>query len=962
MRRIGAIALLILAWCALRTFGATFAAQRALKATPAPFMTVVYHFAEGDLWLSERGRPTTIDGETMNPIVISFGQIGAALSRAPEIVDVGDTTISFINFPVLQGTGYAGRSFSDTFGNDIESVAVDFYANFLLPDNSVVSEIFASGVSRFNFRDQSAFYDEEIGAIVVTALTEKWWQRNVLKQATLAEYANIGTDAVGKNFALPFGTAPKIPGLRLDATADRFTIAESDEFNPVVSIGQLYWNTRPFVETDVAFAIPEDASFYNLDLQNGIASPGEILGSGGDQYFRGGASSLSTFLDVADGDPGETNTMFFWQPFSPKVDVILTGLTPVIDAGPLGSEPIDLTEVYLAICDSERNVIQERYQVVKGAGRVPITQFYMPLKGGRKYFVRIGVVSAGSTLRIAAGGSSPTGGAWDATYENTDGEFPLTDYPGNTIYTGINITYFAIPVGIAANLASDADPLGVSSALGQKLVDELESPGIVLVGMRVAVRAPVTPDDRLEGDLRVEVFSLANGQQTSIASTTITSQEFMDALEEEHYGTYVPFYQTLEEPVFLPAGRVGVGVTNEISRAQVEAEAAAVAADEPAPLFLRWRWQGFDTTEVASSGARLWPGTLAGSPSSPTPALGPDNVTVKLNIVLYALKFDRFPDSPVQTVEGTDGSFNVASVVPGLVPYRISETRRVPIPQGTAIAGDVVCTYSRCDEVIHALANRAGIPDARIDLAGSFTAAAAKYAANGYRNDGAVSSQQTYKQLFARLGFEGRSVVDWQWDKMQLKWTPSIGEVTASVKTFDRTNILPKEENGVVSSLKVKRTTETEIVNVIRARWNRDLIENDYDAAKRYESAASIAVHGELSRDDLFDFLYVRTDAMVDHVCANKLERMAFSKRIFQWEAFLESLGIEREDAIDFAMAVYGGAGGSGGVGEGEVGEGGWGGGSGVFAGLSPGTFSLVERVDYNWSNFKTILLESREL
>ncbi|HXI98769.1 MAG TPA: hypothetical protein VNG73_07480, partial [Gemmatimonadaceae bacterium] len=551
---------------------------------------------------------------------------------------------------------------------------------------------------------------------------------------------------------------------------------------------------------------------------------------------------------------------------------------------------------------------------------------------------------------------------------------------GPTIPSVVGISWTGIPLGPHGNLAADSDPLGVSAATGQLLTDDINVPeGIVLAGIRVMLRVPATPDERMTGDLTIEISELLlDGSTRSVASATITSDQFAEQVAAYFGATeYVAFHVPVEEATYLAPGHYMVQVTNVVSRQQVEQQAAATI-DEDNVIFrapeTTWRFLSFSSptpTPPPTPGRLLTlrVGTTAlfapTTPPASKPALGVDSAPIKMQIALDALTFSRSFSAPVQLVEGTDVPFEVASVRPEDPIYGVDGTRSVPIPQGVVISGDVTCTYSRCDQVFHALATRAGIPDDRIDLAGSFASSGTKYGAAGYRFDGAVTTQQTYKALFARLGFESRSIVDWQWDQMQLKWTSSLSEVTSSAVTFSRANMLPKRPGSAVASLKIKRTPETEIVNVIPARWKLDLFENKYRAAERFDSPPSIAAHGELAAaKGVFDFLYVRDNAMIASVCANKLERGAFSKRLFQWEAFLDALGLEKDtDAVDFDMSTsVGGGGGGSGIGEGGVGEGGWGGGSSAFAGLAVGTYALIEQVSYTWQNFKTILFQAREL
>lgn len=202
---------------------------------------------------------------------------------------------------------------------------------------------------------------------------------------------------------------------------------------------------------------------------------------------------------------------------------------------------------------------------------------------------------------------------------------------------------------------------------------------------------------------------------------------------------------------------------------------------------------------------------------------------------------------------------------------------------------------ARTDQVVRALAQTgAGVPTAYLDLAGSFAASGTAYGSI-YKSEGTILEQQSWKQLFLRIAFENRSIIDWSVDKLQLKFLPD--PPAASVGTITKSTIPPRE---LVPELTIRRTEPADLANSFDLRWNRIWREagERYARVTRREDARSIAVYGKREKAGLFDCKYIRNRRQAERVATFWLHRMGKPKNIVDVHVKLPHLAIEKDDVV----------------------------------------------------------------
>jgi hypothetical protein len=247
-----------------------------------------------------------------------------------------------------------------------------------------------------------------------------------------------------------------------------------------------------------------------------------------------------------------------------------------------------------------------------------------------------------------------------------------------------------------------------------------------------------------------------------------------------------------------------------------------------------------------------------------------------------------------------------------LRPYIRAADKRFVVPSGTDISSDAVCSLSQPDEVIHALLNRADVPDARIDLAGTFTDSAALYSAATWLLRGAVTEQITYKALIARLAFESRSDFDWEFHQAQLKWIPQPGDTVTSVRTLTFADMPQLSAQDPLPDFNVVRTETSSIINIVNVVFQRMFNigkgQGAYLLGDQFISNPSVAVHGPKTNDALFQMDFIRDIPLAQALGEFYLRWLAYAlpKPIFTTK--LHTLELMKGDVIvlDLSSLVAG--------------------------------------------------------
>lgn len=923
----------------MRTFGTDFTTEKLKDATARPFLTVVFHFEGGDIWLCERSLPSTytvgVTTYTIERIIQSVGRIGTTLTRDFNIVDVGDTEIGFINLPVLETTAYAGSRFSDLFDSDFETVDVDLYLNYLKDDNSIVREIFASYIAT-----APSSFDEAIGKLTLTSRLEKSAQQNVLRIATKEDYPNIRDSDDGKPFALPFGNVRAIPALRLGDTIETgeqtYTICESPDENPVTSIDAIFWNGIEIAQGHIGITADLDSGIYPLEIIGAGYSKASSIQRG---YRQKNLNDLTGSSTV---QVGPTLDHAPYQPFTVPDNLINPRIVGILldvrrsaadPAGPLRGEILDSLGGAGAVFDpdTEGGIDNEGNPIgtssipsdatttgIAGFGPAVLHYSGTPVRPGQQLYLLL--VQEGS-------------GAFTSYYEVSKTSPPQPGFGtiiGDSGSIGM-IVYYAID-GFTTLKTADITADETSGAV-QALRSEFGiSQGIVACGVKLRLGSIGAHAD---GEATVSLESLFDG--TQLASLSIQASDLSPS-------SFTDVTRYFDAPVIMQSGEYALNIEGQLINSR---GIVAQGSDKVTVT-------GLQPRTGSGTGPGHWAARMPFAVYKPVTKASDTSPSVPVEIVfeIITLDWDLYVTGYAHT--------GFAEVV--FHPIDDTPDKTPQIPDSVQIAGEVTTTHHQPDEVIYALFARAGVEDPAIDISGSFAASGAKYAAIGSRFDGAVTVQQTYKTLWARLGFECRSIVDWQWDKAQLKWLPSPSDITASVLTFERCDIRHKgdDEHNPAMQIIVTRTPDSRLVNVIEAFYELNPADQNetggYEKKRRFQSPASIAKFGERERPELFRFLYVADDATLFNTCSYWITRLAFKKRILDWEGFLTALGVEKDDPTDIDSSTVGGSG----FGEGGFGEGGFGGGT-SFSGLSPGKFFVIQSVEYDWNRDPRALILNAE-
>ena len=413
-------------------------------------------------------------------------------------------------------------------------------------------------------------------------------------------------------------------------------------------------------------------------------------------------------------------------------------------------------------------------------------------------------------------------------------QYPFTNY--------VDMIIDSIVDGGPGSTGSTEDGADVgTSGLFQMSIEPEDARVIGAITLYIKQRLPAgsggsSPID-LTGSLTITINEVDRFGSVigSLASASFSAEDAVSILNTSNYQ---PMTQFLSSPALLLAGhQYTLNIGGEL---------------DAQGKFSGWQIQGI--TNPTFTGSGLSPGHYGASRFNASQSRVPINTDaaepVSIRITLFAVKFDT-------SIETWDGVRCWT-----LRPYCLNTDKRFVVPSGTDVSSDANCSLSQPDVVVHALLNRAGVPDARIDLAGTFTESAAFYSAATWLLRGAVCEQITYKALIARLAFESRSDFDWEFHKAQLKWLPQPGDTVTSARTVTFADMPQVGDQDPLPDFHVARTETDSIINVVNVSFQRMFNVGKgpgaYLLGDQFSNTPSINVHGPKTNDALFQMDFVR--------------------------------------------------------------------------------------------------------
>lgn len=203
----------------------------------------------------------------------------------------------------------------------------------------------------------------------------------------------------------------------------------------------------------------------------------------------------------------------------------------------------------------------------------------------------------------------------------------------------------------------------------------------------------------------------------------------------------------------------------------------------------------------------------------------------------------------------------------------------------------------------HYIAAR-GLDEANIDAAGTFLtargAAGSLYRFNGYLETPGLDLKAALLDLAAQANCE----LDWSVNVLQFRWLEASPE---AVETIEWAMIEPDSDaEGAIPDIRAVRGDFADVVNVVRARFDRDPTRGDgADAYRRLyvaDDAASVAAFGEIAKDDQFFLSLVTSEAMVADLASRTLVRRSFPPLDVEWTSPLDLWRLEKGDPVNFNL------------------------------------------------------------
>lgn len=903
-----------------------------------PFLTLVFNFEAdrgGPLYLSERGPARTIAGNTHYPIITKFGEIGSAFARGAEgELDISTIDVTVINFP---NTVPGGR-FSNYFYTDLESVVVDLWVNFIRDDTSVTRFLRMSGVAQ-----TTSSFDMETATIQVTQLMDRWLTKSVLRVVDLRAFPKAPVDSLAKPIALAIGdtTAPPTDGARIPSTCvdlakSNFVACENPPEMPVSSVGSVYWAGHKVVEDDFSIGASTDPDNPSETVPLIISGPGAGDGGRGNIPDVFDVGFLGPMNDPVQLGASASKITHIVQPFVARHEVSLvnasfgatkwdagasnTPIRPIglgfMDAADAANDGGLLNSVSTAVADitmfrarGTSNDVASATGVDDPSPAINDASVNVDLHGwspaiGRQHYA------------IAYIEGSSAGIPYDPDNQWYNVGLSLTRPAGGPLYSGIELNAPAYAVDDEGNVTPLGKYLpiqlnGPSGARWNGVQSEEESGGNDALGATAGAYAvaiepaaatvigAVTlglrkshagwqaggPGVTLKGSTQASIVEVdENGMElNTICSASFSAEEFDPKLTPGAYSQEMKRFST---PALLEAGKHYVGkITGSVD-----------ATGQYAGWVLRSFTQPvYHQTFVALGGRpgvpmkpynELFPPTFWYNSTTVTrePVSHPFDVPLGMDVAFHCVKFQRSLTN--------DATGKPVAMLHAYITDPVNDLDVVP--SGTTIGTDIACAKTRPDDVAHALLNRAGVDDARIDLGGSFASAATAYGST-YKLEGAVIAQMTYKELLSKLAFQSRARFDWEEDKAQWKYVPNPH--SSPVRTIGISDVACVSGTRV-PAITITRTDIADRVNLINLFYQRDFSSNDYFAADIFINDFSIDIYGALEKPDLFKFDYVRSAEMAADLGLFYLVYSSVVRSIIEFSTFLQTLELQKDDVI----------------------------------------------------------------
>lgn len=567
----------------------------------------------------------------------------------------------------------------------------------------------------------------------------------------------------------------------------------------------------------------------------------EVLYQGQRRSFDPGFSTYEEDLDTSSFDA--SGKPVFWIPFRSLEDLRLT------QSGFHALTSGDDDSLNLTVWDETRTKIVDSAIVGRNAASAtrPFSASHdVPMPSGTRYYARL-QLEPGSTLGV---GANPTPG-YGVTWEGKIGGTTYTDQPLSS-FPGIGgpwngVRFYLGGQGDNAEAGASDTYYALVRIKTARLLDSITLP--------IRRYGDATPDKPVDIEF-LRAFGPDPRDGELVASATITGDqgnEASDVVGSESGRVTAHWDQAEEAAVFVTPGHYWLKIT---------AERTVTADGQTGGWMLRsYGVRNIELTEpYRFSSARL------GFNLTPRPMVFDDGTQAEIEYVLNCASIRR--ETSIDDGTGHD----VALVKLGS-----------PIPDGVEITVDVEGSVPfgasqggcRPDRVFRFFSNRAGIADASIDLAGSFADAASHYdSAPLYRFDGVVNGPGTYLELFAKLGFECRSILDWSIDRLNLLWIPDSGADVSIDDTLTFADIMISDENDPLVFL--DRAEAEDVVNVVNLQWLRRWADDSYQrTVERRDEDSITAFEAELAKDELFRMDFVRRLAMAEDLADFFIARLS---------------------------------------------------------------------------------------
>jgi hypothetical protein len=176
------------------------------------------------------------------------------------------------------------------------------------------------------------------------------------------------------------------------------------------------------------------------------------------------------------------------------------------------------------------------------------------------------------------------------------------------------------------------------------------------------------------------------------------------------------------------------------------------------------------------------------------------------------------------------------------------------------------------------------------------TDATANFAADSYKLGIAINEAKTAKEWLSKWAWQCRCYFRWALGKAYLLYRP---DSLSSDKTITSAMIAMSDTGR--TSIQVERSPLDEVINKIRAKYNRNWsLTGDEAYSMLYETSdtASITRYGEKENVSLFEWDFVNSSAMAADVGAFYLTRYKDRKKVVTMDLFLDNAELEFADII----------------------------------------------------------------